>query len=425
MFRPGSLDIESLRKRILRGGSAPSTRPAAPSTVSPHRHRRGAVDLPGGEHTTELGSFHLHSKFLPNEHMHGHIRVQALQSLTPSSLTGVSEPESEAPLAGVERWAYLDTETTGLAGGTGTYAFLIGIAHVEASGLNVELFFLRDLHEEAAALSAVANHLSRFDVLLTYNGRSYDVPLLETRYRLQRQSSPFDRMHHIDLLHPARRVWKNRLPNCRLATLESEILGYERQGDVPGALIPQRYFDYLRSGIATPLRPVFEHNILDLVTLACLGTVLLPALAAPRSTTLRHGEDLLGLAQWLQKRRNHRDALEMYRKAIQAGLPVHSLCQSVWESATLERRNGNFSKHVALLHDLARVENGYRVAALEQLAKHYEHRERDYETALQLTREAQCRSPSAALEHREQRLLRKRQGHPQPQADVADRDIQD
>ena len=404
-------DIDRLRRRIhtvwdpLSGtGNRPTpAQPAYACQAGPmERTRRG---IEGEIRETPLGSFLLQEHFYGNGRMHGSVPIERLQTISSSSLRNISG--GAVPEVNARHWAFLDTETTGLSGGTGTCAFLAGVGTIETDGFRVRLFFMRDYDDEAAMLQALATCLRGYDVLVTYNGKSYDGPLLETRYRLQRQANPLERMHHIDLLHSARRLWNMRLPDCRLGTLESEILGVERRGDVPGALIPQRYFEYLRTGQGARLRPVFHHNVLDIVSLACLSTVLLATYAAPDKARLRHGSDLLGLARWLRRAGDNERALQLYRKAIQAGLPDQGLFPSLWESAQLERKVGNREAQLRLLRDLSRVGNLYRAAAFEELAKHYEHREHDYSRALEMTRSAQRYAPSQQLRHREKRLVRK------------------
>ncbi len=147
----------------------------------------------------------------------------------------------------VSRWAFLDTETTGLAGGTGTYAFLIGVGRVTPEGFRVRQFFMRDYAEEASLLCALSAHLAQFDVLVTYNGKAYDQPLLETRFEWHVRARLSVPMAHLDLLLGARRLWKLRLESCRLVDLERQILGVEREGDLPGEMIPYVYFEYLRT----------------------------------------------------------------------------------------------------------------------------------------------------------------------------------
>ena len=404
-------DIERLRRRIhVAWDPLPGTRNGAlraepAHACQPRPAERGQDGIEGTLRETPSGSFLLQEHFYANGRMHGSIPIERLQSISGSSLEDISG--GAVPEIDVRRWAFLDTETTGLSGGTGTCVFLAGVGAIEADGFRVRLFFMRDYDEEAAMLHALAACLRSYDVLVTYNGKAYDSPLLETRYRLKRQANPLERMHHIDLLHAARRLWNARMPDCRLGTLESEILGVERRGDVPGALIPQRYFEYLRTGQATRLRPVFHHNVLDIVSLGCLSTILLAAYAAPHKTRLHHGSDLLGLARWLRRVGDDERALQLYRKAIQTGLSDNGLFRALWESAQLERKVGKRDAQLRLLRDLSRVGNMYRAAAFEELAKHYEHRERDYSRALEMTRSAQRYAPSQRLRHRENRLLRK------------------
>ncbi|MEZ4522811.1 MAG: ribonuclease H-like domain-containing protein [Thermomicrobiales bacterium] len=158
---------------------------------------------------------------------------------------------------------YIDTETTGLSGGTGTYAFLIGLGWFEPSGFRVRQYFMRHPGEEIALLGYVARHINEFDGLTTFNGRSFDMPLIETRFRMHRleYAAPGD---HLDLLHPARSIWKHRLESCSLGTLEQEILGVVRESDAPGWLIPSIYFNYLRTRAVHDLGPVIEHNRHDI-----------------------------------------------------------------------------------------------------------------------------------------------------------------
>ena len=405
-------DIESLRRRINRHIEPSSGAALRSAHVQVRTPQRPQLAIEGEEQVTSLGRFLLQGHFYPNSRSHGSLPISRLQSMPAHAIGAVSDDDVQS--SDPKRWIFLDTETTGLAGGTGTCAFLVGVGMIEADGFRVQLFFMRDFDEEPAMLQALAQHLSDYDTVITFNGKAYDVPLLETRYRLKRQRNPFARMGHVDLLHPARRLWKDRLPDCRLSTVESEVLGVERQGDVPGALIPQRYFDHLRTGDAAGLGPVFHHNVLDIVSLACLGSVLLTYLDAPEKAPLQHGEDLRGLARWVSKLGDDIQALELYRKAIQAGLPASGLFPALWESAQMERRAGHHSAQVQLLRDLSRVSNIYRAAAFVELAKHYEHREKDLERALQMTRSAQRYAPSDELHHRELRIQRKMKLAPQP-----------
>ena len=417
-------DIESLRRRINSFVGAEPTGSDRPVRTASHVQPRDRPSTPskigidGEVYENTLGRFLLQEHIYANSRMHGSFPVERLQSVSGEWIKGISQ--GGVGVVDPNRWVFLDTETTGIAGGTGTCAFLVGVGAIEDDGFRVKLYFMRDYDEEAAMLSALAEHLSRYEVLITYNGKAFDCPLLETRYRMKRQRNPLKGMGHVDLLHGARRLWRDRMPNCRLGTLESEILGVKRDGDIPGSQIPQRYFDFLRTRWGAGLQPVFRHNVLDIVSLACLGSVILSIFAEPEKAALRHGQDILGLARWLSSTGDDRLALRLYRKAIQAGLPTSGLFPCLWESAKLERRAGNHLAKVKLLRDLSRASSDYRPVALEALAKHYEHCERDLVHALELTRTAQRHVPSEKLSHREKRLLRKIAAAPSPAKDSSD-----
>ena len=357
--------------------------------------------------TSAYGQHFESERFFPGHRPHGSADVGALCELPPDLLDALGS--GLLPACKPEHWAFLDTETTGLAGGSGTYAFLIGVGRITNEGFSVRQFFMRDYSEERSTLTALRQHLSEFDVLITYNGRSYDQPLLETRFRMMRESPPFHRLAHLDLLYGARRLWKLRLEGCKLTALEEQILGYQREGDVPGHLIPHLYFDFLRGGQASRLLPVLQHNALDILTLACL-TAIVPAAFrtldgdALSRAGVRHGPDLAGIARWLLAEAEWESALVLFKRAVDAGLPDSLLFRCLWDIASLEKKLGNAYAAVQLWTELAGCRNDYRVAAFEALAKYYEHKEKNYALALDFTCEALRYSRSAALEARKCRL---------------------
>jgi uncharacterized protein YprB with RNaseH-like and TPR domain len=333
---------------------------------------------------------------------HGSVYMSDLGDLPADLLDSLSGGEiCGCPPA---RWAFLDTETTGLAGGAGTYAFLIGVGHITPQGFRLRQFFMRDFGDEASLLHAVDDYLAAFDVLITYNGKSYDQPLLETRFCMARRRHPFDRLQHLDLLHGARRLWKLRLESCRLVELENQILGVEREGDLPGELIPYYYFDYLRTRQAMRLVPIFHHNAIDILSLACLTAIVPQAFRAPEEMVFRHGADLIGLARWLLREERHDEALRLFRKAVDLGLPDELLFRTLWDTASVEKRMGRLPAAVAAFTDLAASRNPYRVRALEEVAKYYEHHERNYIMALEITRGALAIEDTPELRRRECRL---------------------
>ncbi|HTM51890.1 MAG TPA: ribonuclease H-like domain-containing protein [Bryobacteraceae bacterium] len=381
--------------------ATPATFTPRPGALRPARYF--VEELISGTVVQTSGGEHFETEKLYASHRrHGSVDISSLIELPEDlldSLSGGTILRSHP-----RRWAFLDTETTGLAGGAGTYAFLVGVGSIDEEGFRVRQFFMRDFADEASLLGGLADYLSRFDVLITYNGKSYDQPLLETRYRMARARPPFARMAHLDLLHGARRLWKLRLDSCRLVELENRILGLEREGDLPGEMIPYYYFQYLRTQQAFQLVPIFHHNVMDIVSLACLTAVVPFAFRSPEESTLRHGADLVGLARWLAQAARHEEAVRLFRRAVDLGLPDELLFKTMWEIGRLEKKLERYALALAVYTDLAAAKNPYRAPALEELAKYYERRERNYGMALEMTRAALAIEDTAPLRRREQRL---------------------
>ncbi len=294
-----------------------------------------------------------------------------------------------AALADPLQWLFLDTETTGLAGGTGTYAFLIGLAWWDAGALQVEQFFMRDFGEEHAILHEVAARIAERPVLVTFNGKAFDWPLLENRFTMTRSIAVPRLAAHLDLLHPARALWKLRLGSVRLVELERHVLdaarlGWHRQDDVLAALIPQHYFDYLRGGPAEPLAAVVRHNQMDLRGLAALVGKIDALLKSDEGHEVQ-SLDLFGLSRYLQRRGESQRAHSACSQAIDLGLPKEHDRQARRELALLAKRRGEHDKAAALWHELVKDErNG--AEACEQLAVYYERRRKDFERALEFAK---------------------------------------
>ncbi len=354
---------------------------------------------------TQFGRHFETEKLYESHRRHGSADIGALSDLPHDLLDTLSG--GAIPNVPPEQWAFLDTETTGLAGGTGTCAFLVGVGRITPEGFRVRQFFMRDYAEEPSQLDALTRHLAPFRVLVTYNGRAFDQPLLETRYRLNRTRPPFAKMEQLDLLHRARRHWKLRFESCRLVDLENQVLGVERQGDIPGALIPFVYFEYLRTKHAARLLPVFHHNSIDILTLACLTGIVPYAFKDPANVPLRHGSEMAGIARWLRQAGELDQARTLFRRAIDTGLPDELMFRTLWDVAQLDRKLGSDESALAIWQDLASARNPLRVRALEELAKHHEHRAKDHAKALEFTRAARAFADSPDLERREARLTRK------------------
>jgi len=279
-------------------------------------------------------------------------------------------------LADPAEWLFLDVETTGLAGGTGTYAFLVGIAWWEAGGLQLEQFFMRDYSEEHSLLLELSRRLAERHVLVTFNGKSFDWPLLETRYLMTRAIAPRAPAAHLDLLHPARQLWRLRLGSVRLTELERHVLGAERLGwdrrdDIDSALIPQVYFDYLRGGPAEQLVSVFRHNQMDLRGLAALAARIFALLAEPETAADKemHPLELYGLSRLLYRRGEPSKARLLYERALGAGLPAVADRAARRELARLAKRERDFARANALWEELVKGSFPLRVAPAQDLVK--------------------------------------------------------
>ncbi|MGO9639830.1 MAG: ribonuclease H-like domain-containing protein [Candidatus Acidiferrales bacterium] len=301
-----------------------------------------------------------------------------------------------------DQWLFLDTETTGLAGGTGTYAFLVGIAWWDAGGLQVEQFFMRDHSEEHAVLLALAERIAQRNVLVTFNGKCFDWPLLETRYRMTRAIRTPALAAHLDMLHPARQLWRLRLNSVRLTDLERHVLSqdaplaWSRRDDLDSSLIPQMYFDYLRGGQPHSLVGVFRHNAMDLRALAALAGRILSLLgeagapAAPNSP--EQALDLYGLSRLLGRRGETSRARAACEGAIAGELPVGFARMARRELAQMAKRQRDYSRATELWEQLARSRSAttpeVAIEAYEQLAIYYEHHAREPKRAAELTQAA-------------------------------------
>jgi uncharacterized protein len=299
---------------------------------------------------------------------------------------------TQAAFADPSKWLFLDTETTGLSGGTGTYAFLIGLAWWDSGGLQVEQFFMRDFHEEHSILHELSVRLADRPVLVTFNGKSFDWPLLENRFTMTRAIAIPRLAAHVDLLHPARALWKLRLGSVRLVELERHVLdasklGWHREEDILSALIPQHYFDYLRGGPAAPLAAVVRHNQMDLRGLAAImGRIDALLAAANRADQGVDSLDLFGLSRFLQRRGDADRAHAACSHALDLGLPSEIRPRARRELALLAKRRGDDDQAVVLWHQLAAettVDVEESVHACAQLAIHYERRAKNLPRAME------------------------------------------
>lgn len=299
-----------------------------------------------------------------------------VQRKTVMLMQGEDMPEDFDP----RRILYLDTETTGFIG-AGTVAFLVGLGWLDDDGFTVRQYLMRDYPEEKFQLERLAKDLERFDVICSFNGRSFDVPLLRDRFLMNRMRADCLDKPHIDLLHIARRVWKLRLKKCNLGHLEEAVLGIAREGDIPGAEVPQRYFDYLKTGQFDLLRDVITHNAQDIASLCVLLGRMAHMYDHPEDNL--HSEDVYSMGVALERMKHPEEARKCYRLALNGCMRT----QGQLRLAVNYRRTGDRAQAKEIWQAMViRHEGG--VTPYIELAKHYEHVEKDIPSALEMTRRA-------------------------------------
>jgi uncharacterized protein YprB with RNaseH-like and TPR domain len=430
------MDLTSRLRSVVR-----PSRPASAETVAPRREltyepddgRRyearldleRVCDLLGGRVlTTSFGPCLVVERRYEADRWHGDVQVgecelNDLESL--KLLDGTLDPG----LALDRRAVFIDLETTGLSGGAGTVAFLVGCGYFDLGAFQVRQFLLTSYSAERALLAAAAELFGEADLIVTYNGKTFDVPVMETRWAFHRMRPPLEDTPHFDMLHPARRLWRTRstLPDdggCRLTTLERVLLNLRRVGDVDGFEIPGRFFQFLRTADPRPLEPVLEHNRLDLISLAAV-TSRAVRLASEGEAGCRDGIEALALGRVLERAGALDRAEACYRRAREAPCIV-TRSEALYRLGVRCRREGRFEEAACWWRELVtaadvpsrrgdRVLATLREFAIEALAIHQEHRVRDLRAARELAlfalEEHGASSRAEGMRHRLARLERK------------------
>jgi uncharacterized protein len=409
------------RKPVRELTYEPETR-SHEATIEP---RRVGEILGGLPVDTPFGACLVIDRRYESNRRHGDVFIEDCQIQAADSLR-VLDPSLLVDSA-LGRTVFIDLETTGISGGAGTVAFLVGCGYFDLGAFQVRQFLLTSYTAERALLAAVSDFFDDADLIVTYNGKTFDVPVMETRWLFHRMKLPLEGVPHFDALHAARRLWKSRAETdsiddagCRLTTLERTLFDVRRVGDVPGFEIPSRYFRFLRSGDPRPLEPVLEHNRLDLVSLAAV-TARAARLVVDGADGCPDGAPALALGR-VYERAGSRDRAEAcYRKAATAeALPVRG--EGLYRLGLKCRRERRFADAAdAWRAILAMTETRasrrwpqattLRQFAVEALAIHHEHRDRDLQTARELALFGLEEGPGArradGYRHRLARLDRK------------------
>ena len=315
-----------------------------------------------------------HEPFFCREHI---VSLEELYGIERTTLDEIRECD---PFFSGNRWdihrvLFLDTETTGLSGGAGTVAFEIGLGFIDHRGMVIRQYVMRDYSEEGPMLEEIAGLFRRFDTVVSFNGKTFDLPLLESRMVMNRIRLSVTQMPHLDLLHASRRVYKLRLRRCNLSSLEEAVFGCKRCDDLPGAQVPQRYFDYIRTKEFSLPEDVLRHNLDDVKSLACLTGYLCAVFRQPEM--LEHPQDLFGVSKTLMRGGKTHKARACFRIL---GHTTLSSQAHMYLAASYKKEKEWAEAIVTCQNMISKGEGG--TWPYIELAKYYEHIAKDVERAL-------------------------------------------
>ena len=356
----------------------PGRQATSPSALKP-------AALPVGEvETTPLGSHTVIRKVYPGDHCHGRIGLGRFSCSDLKQLMSVMREKGTVPDR--DSILFLDTETTGIQGGAGICPFLVGLGYFSGDEFHMVQYFIRDFDEEPSMLHALSKLVERFRLVVTYNGASFDIPLLETRFTLARLDSPFPAMSHLDLLTSARRLWRAGHGSCRLVALEQKIVSFLRGPDVPGAMIPRTYFDFLQNGFSPAIDLVFKHNVHDVVSLAALTVAACDRVTA-EPAAFDDPLDLYSLARILDGTSEWKRGAALYSMALAGGLPDPVKLKASENLIMIYRRVGEHERSLTICEDVMRGA-AFSATAYEGAAIYYERIVGDHARALEIVEQA-------------------------------------
>ena len=321
-----------------------------------------------------------------------HVPIRELQGIECTTLDEIRacDPGFTGQEWDIQKLLFLDTETTGLSGGAGTVAFEIGVGFIEQDHMTIRQYVMRDYSEECAMLQEIAALLSSYPTLITFNGKTFDLPLLESRMILHRIRMHPTQHTHLDLLHVCRRVYKLRLKRCSLSALEEAVLGMTRLDDLPGAQVPQRYFDYIKTREFALLEDVLCHNRQDVQSLAALTGHICSVFRHPEK--LSHAEDLFSVGRTYERSGKSQHARRCYKILGHSSMSS----QAHMRLAAGYKKERNWEAALSYYQTMIAKAEGGSWPYIE-CAKYYEHVARDYHRALSYASAALSRELNAAL----------------------------
>jgi len=336
--------------------------------------------------STPFGDSFVRENYFPQDYRCGEVELFQIFQSSAKTISSLARDDRLKDID-INKTVFLDTETTGLAGGAGTYIFLIGAGYFEGDQFCVRQYFMRDFNEERALLSAVNELLSKYEAIVSYNGKTFDVPLIQSRFIMSGMKLNLKNPGHFDLLYPARRLWKRRLENCSLSTVERDILGVIREDDVPGYLVPEIYFRYLKTKDARALKQVFEHNLQDILSLVALVSRMCFLVEDPLNNT-EYGMDIFSIAKMFDEERRYEQSTRYYTEALKHNLTEEETLEILRLVSFAHKRQGKWEEAEKIWKEIIERSREFIYYPYEELAKYYEHHLKDYQKAETIVEEA-------------------------------------
>jgi uncharacterized protein YprB with RNaseH-like and TPR domain len=391
-------EIERISSRSRRRAGV---RPSLPEARGEEPWTEPPVPLPGKLVRTERGEAWVREKLYEAGSLIGTAPVLKGLDLTAASAALLALDASLSDYD-IRSATFLDIETTGLSMGTGTIAFLVGLGWYEEDAFHVRQLFVDRLENEPAVLGCLLETARARPHLVTFNGKTFDVPVLRARLALNRMPPDLDRAGHLDLLHSSRRLYKRRIGDCSLDSCERSILGFHREGDIPSELIPEIFVEYLRTGVPGRMHDVFHHNLLDVVSMAALLGRMIDLVDEERD---HDPDDLVSLARVRLRHGEQEKAERIFSHTSCSGSSEHRI-ESHLELAVMARRRGDHELAKRLLEHILDDDPDHSLAHL-MLAKIEEHRLKDFARALEHARRSEEAEGLEASTHRIERLIRR------------------
>jgi len=336
--------------------------------------------------STPFGDSFVRENYFPQDYRCGDVELFQIFQSSAKTISSLARDDRLKEID-INKTVFLDTETTGLAGGAGTYIFLVGVGYFEGNQFCVRQYFMRDFNEERALLSAVNELLSKYEAIVSYNGKTFDFPLIQSRFIMSGMKLNLKNPGHFDLLYPARRLWKRRLENCSLSTVERDILGVIRENDVPGYLVPEIYFRYLKTKDARALKQVFEHNLQDIISLVALVSRMCFLVEDPLNNT-EYGMDIFSIGKMFDEERRYEQGTQYYTEALKHNLAEEEVSEILRLSSFAFKRQGKWKEAEKIWKKIIERSREFVYYPYEELAKYYEHRLKDYQKAGAIVEEA-------------------------------------